>query len=704
MAGQSTAQFLPFETLAKAAIDNLRSTLTLGFSIVRQATESDLTVALRSLDATHAECAHCDPADPLADQLTAASLYATAWRSRTPQFIENYDATAKPDPLLTAWGVQSMAILPVVSAGFRGAVLFFWKRPVTFTEEQKHLLTSMAGYLPTLLSQAQLLNQRQAGEEPLSWILHYIPQGVVFVDFDVAEGWVNPAAAALLRLPAGAIQPAQMASAMERMKSLAKVMATHEEPENGLANWKWVFEGQPPSIIKVRTRRVQQPGRTVQLWLFEDSSVEHEQQQALVRQADELERKVADRTRALSSAVTGLSLEMGQRQRLERELLASNAMLERQNQALRASEHALKESEERLRLALDASSIGIFDCDPDSGLGNWDERCRAAYGIQRDAQVTTQNFFAAVHPDDREKAEAAMQSIRDAGGGRGEASFRTVGLSDGVVRHVEVCANIPPAGHGETQHTSRMIGTVRDVTARKKAEESLMRANADLAQFAYAAAHDLQEPLRNVALSLDLLSQSSQLSFNAEQAYLVNQALEGARRMHRMVTDLLLFSRITSEELMEEPADANSALEQATHNLKSAVTESNARIVADGLPQVPVSSVHLVQLFQSLIGNAITYRKPNSQPEITVRVEQRATDWLFTVADNGIGFDQAYSKRIFGLFKRLHTLEKYRGSGIGLAVCARIVAHYGGRIWAEGESGVGAKFFFTLPMKMVPKG
>ncbi len=244
----------------------------------------------------------------------------------------------------------------------------------------------------------------------------------------------------------------------------------------------------------------------------------------------------------------------------------------------------------------------------------------------------------------------------------------------------------------------RWFGTFTDINQQKIAERTLHRANDELRQFAYAAAHDMQEPLRNIILRLSMFRREQGDQFDLTGGERVSDSIVDAQRMHTMVKDLLAFSSaLDSAQEIEGVADAIESLREAMANLAANILENQAEIRFDVLPSVRVQQFHLTQLFQNLIGNALKYRKPDMPPVVQISAEPADDEWVFSVVDNGIGFNPAYAERIFGVFKRLHHHDEYPGTGIGLAICARIVAHYGGRIWAEGEEGKGATFRFTLP-------
>jgi signal transduction histidine kinase len=242
-----------------------------------------------------------------------------------------------------------------------------------------------------------------------------------------------------------------------------------------------------------------------------------------------------------------------------------------------------------------------------------------------------------------------------------------------------------------------------EVAARKRAEGQirkalldLQRSNQDLEQFAYVASHDLQEPLRMVASYTELLAQRYEGELDAKAQSYIHYAVDGATRMQGLINDLLTYSRVNTQGRPLEPTDLHVVLGEALRNLASAIRESRAIVTNDDLPSMRVDPVQLQQVFQNLIGNAIKFRGKAS-PHIHVSAREEGDEWLFSVKDNGIGIDAKHAEKLFVIFQRLHTREEYPGTGIGLAVCKRIVERHGGRIWFESEPGKGSTFYFTLP-------
>jgi len=238
---------------------------------------------------------------------------------------------------------------------------------------------------------------------------------------------------------------------------------------------------------------------------------------------------------------------------------------------------------------------------------------------------------------------------------------------------------------------------------RRRAEEKLKvvmadleRSNKELEQFAYVASHDLQEPLRMVSSYTQLLADRYKDKLDQNANDYINFAVDGANRMQRLIQDLLSYSRVTTRGKSLAPVDTHAALGEAILNLQTAIKESGAMVTNDDLPTINADYTQLVQLFQNLIANGIKFHGA-TPPRIHISANKKGNEWVFSIKDNGIGIEPQYSQKIFVVFQRLHAGNKYPGTGIGLAICSRIVQRHGGRIWVESELGKGATFFFTLP-------
>ena len=279
-----------------------------------------------------------------------------------------------------------------------------------------------------------------------------------------------------------------------------------------------------------------------------------------------------------------------------------------------------------------------------------------------------------------------------------------------IIDNFEVEHTFPIIGHKVMLLNARQLAdlpmillAIDDTTERKKTEQArdrylkeLGRSNSELEQFAYIASHDLQEPLRMVVSYLQLLENRYSTTFDEKAKRWINFAVDGGKRMQILLSELLAYSRIATKAKPLEKTNLNTILQDVLSDLEAAINESKVKIIAKNLPIVTADPVQMGQLLQNLMSNAIKFRN-KSQPLITIASEHSDNKWTISVKDNGIGIDSEYYEKIFTIFQRLHTREEYPGTGIGLAVCKKIVERHQGEIWVESEQGKGTTFFFSLP-------
>lgn len=422
-------------------------------------------------------------------------------------------------------------------------------------------------------------------------------------------------------------------------------------------------------------------------------------EEALQQANEQLETRVQERTAELAQVNASLQTELSERKR---------------------AETMLRESEQRLSLAIEGAEMATWDVDVRTRKALWSARHYELLGYQLvpSGEATLEMWRSRVHPDDLERVmQAAEQAIRERSIYRTE--HRIIRADNG--KDVWL-ASFGQALYDEAGQAVRFIGIILDITDRKRAEqvlqqakedleikvqerttelkqlnENLVRSNQELEQFAYVASHDLQEPLRAVTGYTQLLVQDYQERLDESAQEYTAYIVDGAKRMQQLIQDLLAYSRVGTRDLTFASTDCNVVLKQVLRNLQVAIAENNAAIVLDSLPTVIADKNQLTQLFQNLIGNAIKFRR-EAPPQIHISAELKDGEWLFRVQDNGIGMKSRYLDRIFEIFKRLHTRTEFPGTGIGLAICKKIVDRHSGRIWAESEPGIGTTFYFTIPI------
>ncbi len=313
--------------------------------------------------------------------------------------------------------------------------------------------------------------------------------------------------------------------------------------------------------------------------------------------------------------------------------------------------------------------------------------------VGKSIEILVPGRFRGQHPGQRAGLLARPEK-RPMGAGRDLVGLR----KDGTEVPIEI--GLTPI---RTAQGTLVLSAIVDITERKRNEailaqqtRELERSNAELEQFAYVASHDLQEPLRTVASYTQLLDRRYGDRLEPEAKTYIEFARAGALRMQSLIEALLAYSRAGARAREIDPADCGAALDAALANLKLSIQESGAQIERGELPTIAGDSTQLVELFQNLVGNALKFRGAE-RPRVTIAARRAGSEWVVSVKDNGIGIAPEYFDRIFQVFQRLHGIDAYPGTGIGLAICKRIVERMGGRIWVESAPGKGSTFFFSAP-------
>ena len=365
----------------------------------------------------------------------------------------------------------------------------------------------------------------------------------------------------------------------------------------------------------------------------------------------------------------------------------------------KAAEQHLAQMEGRYRGLLEAAPDAMVVVNPAGEIVLLNVQAENKFGYSRD-ELVGQQVKNIIPEGFAERLLAdALRSVEDALAQQIGTGIELTGRrKDGSDFPIEIMLSPLESAEGIL-----VTAAVRDITTRKKAEvhllqkmEELNRSNEELGQFAYIASHDLQEPLRMVASYTQLLSRRYKGKLDANADEFISYAVDGANRMQRLIQDLLAFSRIGTKGQDLLDISSEDALQQALTNLRSAIEESGAQVTHDPLPPVMADETQLIQLFQNLVGNAIKYQTSGA-PRVHVSTERNsAKKWIFSVRDNGLGIDPQYFEKIFGMFQRLHKREEFAGTGIGLAICKKIVERHGGTISVESQPGQGSTFRFVL--------
>jgi PAS domain S-box-containing protein len=369
---------------------------------------------------------------------------------------------------------------------------------------------------------------------------------------------------------------------------------------------------------------------------------------------------------------------------------------------LKKVEKELMDSKEKLNMALENGQIGTWEWDPVTNKVSLDERSMKMFGYEPGTFPGSYAAFeSSIHEEDLPHVRRAVKRALESDD-TFESMYRTRPIN-GVSNYITSKAVVTRDEKGNAINIS---GVFFDVTGLKKdvehalirINEELLRSNTDLQQFAYVASHDLQEPLRMVSSFTQLLQQRYADKLGDDGKEFIHYAVEGSKRMYQLLNGLLAYSRIQTRGREFTKVDMNTVVEKVKENLNLIISESDARIKTADLPQIVADENQMIQLIQNLFENSIKFRK--NIPEISISCAVKDDFYIFRVKDKGIGIEPQYFERIFRIFQRLHHTEEYEGTGIGLAICKRIVERHSGKIWVESVQGKGTSFYFSIPVTM----
>lgn len=373
---------------------------------------------------------------------------------------------------------------------------------------------------------------------------------------------------------------------------------------------------------------------------------------------------------------------------------------------LKSTAEELMLSNKRYTVVTKATNNIIWDWDFKKDKVIWGESLKRILGYP-DLENHSSWWTDKIHPEDKARvAQKFDKFLETANKEKWSDEYRII-TETGTIKHVYDRGYLL---FNKKRKAIRMIGSLEDITERKvneqqlkelniqinKRVEELALSNAELEQFAYIASHDLQEPLRMITRFLSEIQRKYDDKLDDKGKEYIHYAVDGAHRMRNLILDLLEYSKVGKFDQEIEEIDLNTLIEEVTTYNEAFIKESKAVIKWDNLPTINNRKTPLQLVFQNLIGNALKYHKTAIAPEIMITHEDMGNQWLFSVSDNGIGIDPMFNEKIFVIFQRLHAKNEYSGTGIGLAMCKKIIEGQGGRIWLKSEEGQGSTFYFTV--------
>jgi signal transduction histidine kinase/PAS domain-containing protein len=710
---RSSALQQEWKLAAQALLANLsdprhpspRHSITVALDHLRTLAQADTVLLLQQLDPVTAEIVISQPTPLFPNPYTTTTLLTEALTQQCCKYYTDPDQIATLAPLLAAKGGHTVAVLPLhYPERVAGGVLLVWRSPIQLSPLLKLFLADLPGGLSTFLAFQDMARQAETLQARLVAMLQTLPQGIVFVDENGAQGWVNATAAAHLQLSEGLTSPQVIAQAMTALRQRAENYADltvqaiqyFSNPAVEIRDWQWRFT-HPPQVLSLSSTPVQQHDAPGRLWVIDDIT--------------ERKRAQEERERQTRRAQLFAEVTLKIRQSLNLQDIVQAAVTEVQAilNADRVLVYRLRPDKlgtgvaEALHTGI-ASAIAAPATDLPADYG----KMPFPDGIQFLTHRDHLHSFSPTHQAFIQTYQVQTELVVPIDTTAGRWGFLIAHQCDRLQTAAPTAAD--PSEHRPRDWTPFETELLIQLAAQlgialtqaqlleqeTQQRQELTRSNTELQQFAYVASHDLQEPLRMITSYLQLLEKRYKSKLDTDAEEFIAFAVDGATRMKRLIADLLSYSRVGTHSHVPQLTDCSQVVQHALRNLKVAIAESDAMIICENLPQVMADPDQLVQVFQNLLSNAMKFRT-DQPPQIYINATLQGQEWCFSVRDNGIGLDPEYADRIFVIFQRLHGRSQYSGTGIGLAICKKIVERHGGKIWVQSAPHQGSTFYFTIP-------